>query len=186
MREGVEARHHSYLLLELLYLPHRFYGIDSAGAKVRHVAAGSGRLERGRIRIHAKAGCAWVVAIVHFLCRLWTIRVHIAPATATASGLLERPSAALELVTAIGRIEVAAILEASLVSAGRRAGRRVGLLTGAEAGGRGAEEGHIHIRSLRLRRKWGATGEVASALDGLDDLGGEGLFVCGFAGVSAV
>lgn len=175
LRKAAKARHHSYLLLQLLYLPHRFHRVETAGAKVRHVDMGRGRLESRRI--HAETGLSRVVPIVQVLRGLRTVRIHVAPAPATASGLLKCPSTALEIVTAIGRIEVATILEASLVSTGCRTGRIVGLLARDGAGFWDTEEGRDRSRVLRLgwrRAAW----EVAPGLDGLDDLRREAFCVC--------
>lgn len=153
----------AYLLAQLLQLPHRLQRVVGS-EEIRHRTGRSGRRKGGH-DLPRRVG----VVILHLLNWLRRIRIHVAPApeSPTAAGLLERPAATLEMLSSIRRIEVAAIVEATLEAASCWSGRE-GRLVRRRATKRRWSNG------TRLGFRWRRrAGDVGLVLDRLDEVIGE-------------
>lgn len=163
-RKAGKTRHlQSNLLLELLQLPHCFHRV-TVQDEACHIERRAARRKRGRIGIQSGRIGISVLQLLHWLRAIW---VYIAPTPSATSGLLERPSTALELLARVRRIVVATVLKAALAPRGYWNGRKVGLV------GKWSAEGRLRCGDgLRLGR--GArTADVRSVLDRLNEVVGE-------------
>lgn len=95
-----------------------------------------------------------VVSVLYLLHWLWSIGVYVA-LVAAAAGLLDRAPAALELLSSVWRIEVAAILKATFSRDSCWAGRNgVGCLVEQGGAERRLRRGSRRLGLWRRRGTW--------------------------------